>query len=182
MAATIMNFWGFFKQVLKLFWNFLLHLNIVIDSMVPRIQISIRIKKDMIRSSFIDIFETLWIPAAAALISIFWGDIKQVLKLFWDFLLHLKIVIHAMVQTDSSFDVNRKRYNPFFICRQIYYFLNSSSSCYNFNFRGCYKQVLKLFWDCFMYGKIVIDAMVRTDSNFDENQKRYDPFFIRQWI
>jgi len=59
MAATIMNFLGFFKQVLKLFWNFLLHLNIVIDSMVPRIQISIRIKKDMIRSSFIDIFETL---------------------------------------------------------------------------------------------------------------------------
>jgi hypothetical protein len=40
----------------------------------------------------------------------------------------------AMVQTDSSFDENRKRYDPFFIRRQIWNFLNSNSSCCNFDF------------------------------------------------
>jgi hypothetical protein len=48
-------------------------------------------------------------------------------------------------------------------------------------FWGCFKKVLKLFWDCFLHGKIMIDAMVWIDSSFDKNWKR-DLFFVRQWI
>jgi hypothetical protein len=29
-----------------------------------------------------------------------------------------------------------------------------------------------------MHGKIVINTMVQMDSSFDENGKRYDPFFV----
>jgi hypothetical protein len=73
---------------------------------------------------------------------------------------------------DSTIDENRKRYDSFFIRRQVWNFLNLIT-----NFLGCFRQVLKLFWDFLLHSKIVIDAMVQKDSSFDENQKKYDPFF-----
>jgi hypothetical protein len=84
-----------------------------------------RIERDMIPSSFVDRFEIFWISAAAAVSFDFCGCFKQILKLFWDYFLHGKIMVDTMVQTDSSFDENRKRYDPFFVCQWIWNFLNS---------------------------------------------------------
>jgi len=80
----------------------------------------------------------LYFTASLLRITIFMDVFKRVLNCFGIFFLHGKIVIDAMVWTDLSFNENRKRYDPFFICRQIGNFLNSRSSCYNFDFWGSF--------------------------------------------
>jgi hypothetical protein len=50
-----------------------------------------------------------------------------------------------MVQMDSSFVENKKRYDMFFIPRHIWNFLNSSSNCCNLIF----EDVLNKFQNCF---------------------------------
>jgi hypothetical protein len=87
-----------------------------------------RIERDMIRFLFVDRSGTFWIPGAAAIILIFEDLFKQVLKLFWDCFLHGKIMIEALVQTDSSFDENGKRYDLFFVSQWIWNFLNSNGN------------------------------------------------------
>jgi hypothetical protein len=79
------------------------------------------------------------------------------------------------------FQLNRSKFG-------IFYYLHCTKlCCYNFttrtaiitNFRGCFGQVLIFLGDCLLHVKIMIDAMVRIDSSFDENRKRYDMLFIR---
>jgi hypothetical protein len=85
----------------------------------------------------------------ATIIMNFLGYFKQVLNFFGDCLLQVKNAIDTMVQMDSSFYENKKRYDLFFIRRQIWNFLNSSSCCCSFDFlrmfKASYKIVLGLF-------------------------------------
>jgi hypothetical protein len=141
-----------------------------------------RIKRDMICSSFVDRSRTFWIQIVAAVILIFWGCFKQVLKLFWDWFLHGKIMIDAIVWMDSSFNENQKRYDMFFVRQWIWNFLNSNSNYLISNFWAWivifFKKKLK--WQLISHVKRLVNTLEKPKWCFEFFSQHVSWCFLMQ--